>query len=105
MYSKKCNKLPKANTDSGKVENPFTLFDIANLMDSFKMATIGRDCLIQFLNTYDFEAVYETDDNSLVFSAGGEHDISIEFFAFSHPLQRDMSIMYYENQKPVIIHA
>ena len=86
------------------MKNPFTLFDIKNLIRSFNNATIAHDCLAPFLNSYDFESVYETEDNSIVFNAGGKHDISIEFFNFEYPLKREMSIMYWENKKPVIMH-
>lgn len=84
--------------------NTFKLFDIANLVKSFNNASIAHDCLAPFLNSYDFESVYETDDNSLVFNAGGANDISIEFFNFENPVARTMSIMYYENRKPVILY-
>lgn len=79
------------------MKNTFTLFDINNLMKSFGNSTIVNDCLPNFLNTYDFEDVYETDDNSLVFDAGGENKIEIEFFNFNNPLKREISIMYFEN--------
>lgn len=84
--------------------NTFTLFDIKNLVAVYNNATIKNDCLAPFLNSYDFEDVYETEDNSLVFNAGGKNDISIEFFNFEHPLKRQMSIMYYENNKPVVLY-
>ena len=71
------------------MKNTFTLFDIPNLMKSFGNASIANDCLAPFLNSYDFENVYETEDNSLVFDAGGENEISI---------------MYKENGKYVILY-
>ena len=86
------------------MKNTFTLFDIPNLMKSFGNASIANDCLAPFLNSYDFENVYETEDNSLVFDAGGENEISIEFFNFDHPLKREISIMYKENDKYVILY-
>lgn len=85
------------------MKNPFTLFDIELLRKSFHNATIANDCLLVFLNTYSFDQVYETDDNSIVFDAGGENKIEIEFFNFSHPLKRTCSIMYWENGNPYII--
>lgn len=85
------------------MKNTFTLFDIPNLMKSFGNATIAHDCLANFLNSYEFVTVYETEDNSLVFEAGGENDISIEFFNFNHPLKREISIMYRENSNFVIL--
>ena len=85
------------------MKNTFTLFDITNLMKSFGGATISHDCLAPFLNSYDFENVYETDDNSLVFYAGGANEISIEFFNFENPLTREISIMYRENGNYVIL--
>ena len=86
------------------MKNTFTLFDIPNLMKSFGNASIANDCLAPFLNSYDFENVYETEDNSLVFDAGGEYEISIEFFNFDHTLKREISIMYKENGKYVILY-
>lgn len=85
------------------MKNRFTLFDIRLLKKSFDNASIVNDCLPRLLNTYIFESVYETDDKSIVFDAGGENRIEIEFFNFNHPLKRTCSIMYWENKKPVII--
>ena len=83
--------------------NAFTLIDIPMLKTSFENATIANDCLPRFLNTYTFNSVYETEDNSMVFAAGGRNDIDIEFFNFNHPLMRTCSIMYWENGNPCII--
>ncbi len=85
------------------MKNTFTLFDIPNLMLSFGASSIANDCLAPFLNSYDFNDVYETEDNSLVFDAVGENDISIEFFNFENPLNRTISIMYCENGAYVIL--
>lgn len=85
------------------MKNIFTLFDIPQLMCSFGAASIANDCLAPFLNSYVFMNVYKTEDNSLVFDAGGENDISIEFFNFENPLERTVSIMYRENGKFVIL--
>lgn len=84
--------------------NPFTLFDIPRLKRSFQNATIANDCLPRFLNSFTFESVYETEDDSLVFSAGGENEIDIEFFNFNHPIDRSCSIMYWENGNPTILY-
>lgn len=85
------------------MKNAFTLFDIQLLKKSFENATVANDCLPKFLNTYIFDSVYETEDDSLAFDAGGENRIEIEFFNFNHPLKRSCSIMYWENGKPVIL--
>lgn len=79
--------------------NTFTLFDIPNLMKSIGNASISNDCLPRFLNSYTFESVYDTEDNSIVFEAGGPNDISLEFFNFDNPLTREIMIMYKENGK------
>ena len=86
------------------MNNTFTLFDIPNLMKSFRNATIAHDCLAPFLNSYTFDSVYETDDNSIVFDAGDENAISIEIFNLANPLTREISIMYRENGKYVILY-
>ena len=85
------------------MKNTFTLFDIESLKKSLKNASVANDCLPRFLNTYTFDSMYETDDNSIVFDAGGENRIEIEFFNFNSPLKRTCSIMYWENEKPVIL--
>lgn len=87
------------------MNNTFTLFDISNLMKSFGAATIANDCLAPFLNSYTFDNVYETEDNSLVFEAGGSNQISIEFFNFNNPLTRTFSIMYRENGAYKILYS
>ena len=80
------------------MKNTFTLFDIENLMKAFKCSTASNDRLASLLNTYDFESVYEADyDDTLVFDAGGNNRIEIEFFNFNSPLERIISIMYFEN--------
>lgn len=84
--------------------NTFTLFDIPNLMKSFGGASLSSDCLAPFLNSYTFDSVYETEDDSLVFDAGGENEISLEFFNFNNPLKRKISIMYKEYGKYVILY-
>ena len=89
------------NDDTATVRQILLITAIINLLNA---VVIKNDCLAPFLNSYDFEDVYETEDNSLVFEAGGANDISIEFFDFEHPLKREMSIMYYENNKPVILY-
>ena len=86
------------------MRSTFTLFDIELLKKSLRNATIANDCLPRFLNTYTFDFVYETDDNSIVFEAGDENRIQIEFFDFNHPLKRMCSIMYWENGKPIILY-
>ena len=84
--------------------NPFTLFDIPRLKRSIENASIANDCLPRFLNSFTFESVYETEDNSLVFSAGGQNEIDIEFFNFNHPIKRTCSIMYWDNGKPAVLY-
>ncbi len=73
-------------------------------MKSFGNASIANDCLAPFLKSYDFESVYETDDNSLVFDSDDENQISIEFFNFENPLTREINIIYRENGKYVVLY-
>lgn len=85
------------------MKNTFTLFDIENLMKSFGNSSIRHDCLVSFLNSFDFEDIYTTADKSLVFEAGDVNEINIEFFNFENPLMREISIMYQENGKYVVL--
>lgn len=87
------------------MRNIFSLTDIEHLKKSLKNASVANDCLMSFLNSYTFEDVYETEDESLVFQAGGKNDIEIEFFDFNHPIKRTCSIMYWENGKPYIVNV
>lgn len=81
----------------------FTLLDIKALKNKIDSASIRYDHVADFLNTFEFDSVYETEDDSIVFDAGGENKIEIEFFNFSHPLKRFASVMYWENGKPVLM--
>ena len=51
------------------MKNTFTLFDIVALKETFENASIAHDGLPRFLNSYAFEDVYETQDDSIVFQA------------------------------------
>ena len=84
------------------VKEQYRLWNV-NTMCIRDSASIANDCLPCFLNSYTFDSVYETDDNSLVFDAGGENRIELEFFDFNNPLKRSCSIMYWENGRPVIM--
>lgn len=79
------------------MKNTFTLFDIVALKETFENASIAHDGLPRFLNRYAFEDVYETQDDSIVFQAGGKNDIEIEFFNFNHPYKRSCLVHYMEN--------
>lgn len=81
----------------------FTLFDIKALKNKIDSASIRYDHVADFLNTFEFDSVYETEDDSIVFDAGGENKIEIEFFDFAFPWKRNASVMYWENGKPVIL--
>lgn len=85
--------------------NTFTLSNINKLHNEFLSSSIAHDWLPVFLNTFHWSDIYETEDNSLVFVAGDENRIEIEFFNFNNPLIRTYSIMYFENSKPHIINS
>lgn len=103
MYNYSKGTEHNSKYGGSKTKSTFTIFDIKNLIKSYDNATIKHDCLPKFLNSYDFEAVYTIDDNSIVFDAGDEHKISIEFFNFESALAREMNVMYWEKGKPVIL--
>lgn len=69
------------------MRNIFSLTDIEHLKKSLKNASVANDCLMSFLNSYTFEDVYETEDESLVFQAGGKNDIEIEFYKQERRIQ------------------
>lgn len=80
----------------------FNLFDIENLIETVKASSHNNNLLPGFLNRFDFEDVYETDDDSIVYCAGGENRIEIEVFDGYVPA---VSVMYYEGKTPYIIEA
>lgn len=79
------------------MKNTFTLSDINRLMISFGNATIGHDCLAEFLNSFDWDHIFETEDGSLIFMVDCENEIEIEFTRFNNPLTRKVSILYTES--------
>ena len=86
------------------MKNAFVLDDIRRMLIAIGNSSASNDCLPNFLNSFTFESVYETDDDSLVFYASGKNKLEIEFFNFNFPYSRTCSIMYYENGKPVILY-
>lgn len=79
------------------MKKKFNLLDITKLSEAFGASSIADDHLPQFLKAYHFDDVYETEDGSMVYEAGGPNDISIEFFHYDHPLKRTFSATYCEN--------
>lgn len=85
------------------MKEKFTLFDIPQLQLACGASTSRNDLLLKFLNGFEFESVYDTEDDSRVFSAGGKHEIHIEIFNFDKPLSRFLEISYFENGQFVIL--
>ena len=85
------------------MKEKFTLFDIPQLKMAFGASTNRNDLLQKFLNGFEFESVYDTPDDSRVFSTGCKHEIHIEIFNFEKPLSRFMEISYFENGQFVIL--
>jgi hypothetical protein len=81
------------------MKNAFTVIDIPMLVRSMKAATIAHDCLAPFLNSYQFDSIYETEDDSLCFDSEA---VNLEFFGFNNPEKRSLMVMYWKDGKPVI---
>lgn len=84
------------------MKKEFTLFDIPTLKLALETASVSHDSLASFLDTFVFNSVYETEDNSVVFYADGKNEIEIEFFNFTNPIKRTCSVMYWENGNPTL---
>lgn len=82
----------------------FTLLDIEKLAKAIGNASIAHDCLAPFLNSYHFDAVYETEDDTIVFENYGDDEINIEFSDFNHTLKRKVNIMYKENGRYKVLY-
>ena len=83
------------------MKNTFTLFDIENLKEAVEDSSLKHDLLPEFLESYAWEDIYTTDDNSTVFST---RDIEVEFFNLDQPLNRECSVLYAENGNSQILY-
>lgn len=83
------------------MKNIFTLFDIERLKETVAGSSLKHDPLPEILDSYAWDDVYQTEDNSIVFSSG---DIEVEFFNIDQPLNRECSVMNIENEKPQVLY-
>lgn len=83
------------------MKNTFTLFDIENLKEAVEDSSLKYDLLPEFLESYAWEDIYTTEDNSTVFST---KDIEVEFFNLDQPLNRECSVLYAENGNSQILY-
>ncbi len=83
------------------MKNIFTLFDIERLKETVAGSSLKHDLLPEILDSYAWDDVYQTEDNSIVFSSG---DIEVEFFNIDQPLNRECSVMYAENGNSQILY-
>ena len=52
------------------MKNIFTLFDIERLKETVAGPSLKHDLLPEILDSYAWDDVYQTEDNSIVFSSG-----------------------------------
>lgn len=83
------------------MKNTFEIFDIENLKRAIADSSLKHDMLPEVLSGYSWDDVYQTEDNSIVFSSG---KIEVEFFNIEHPLNRECSVLYTEHDKPKILY-
>lgn len=83
------------------MKNIFTLFDIERLKETVAGSSLKHDPLPEILDSYAWDDVYQTEDNSIVFSSG---DIEVEFFNIDQPLNCECSVTYRENKKPQVLY-
>lgn len=83
------------------MKNTFTLFDIESLKEAVEDSSLKYDLLPEFLESYAWEDIYTTKDNSTVFST---RDIEVEFFNLDQPLNRECSVLYAENGNSQILY-
>lgn len=83
------------------MKNTFEIFDIENLKGAIADSSLKHDMLPEVLSGYAWDDVYQTEDNSIVFSSG---DIEVEFFNIDQPLNRECSVTYRENEKPQVLY-
>ena len=83
------------------MKNIFTLFDIERLKETVAGSSLKHDLLPEILDSYAWDDVYQTEDNSIVFSSG---DIEVEFFNIDQPLNRECSVMFIENEKLQVLY-
>lgn len=83
------------------MKNTFEIFDIETLKGAIADSSLKHDMLPEVLSGYSWDDVYQTEDNSIVFSSG---KIEVEFFNIEHPLNRECSVLYTEHDKPKILY-
>lgn len=83
------------------MKNTFEIFDIENLKGAIADSSLKHDMLPEVLSGYSWDDVYQTEDNSIVFSSG---KIEVEFFNIEHPLNRECSVYRTEHDKPKILY-
>lgn len=83
------------------MKNTFEIFDIENLKGAIADSSLKHDMLPEVLSGYSWDDVYQTEDNSIVFSS---RKIEVEFFNIEHPLNRECSVLYTEHDKPKILY-
>lgn len=74
----------------------FDLLDITKLKEVLNSSTVANDRLMGFLNRFSFDSRFCTDDDTIVYDAGGENEIQIEFLDIENPTTRKCSVSYME---------
>ena len=82
----------------------FTLENIEALREAYNRTTVKHDALLEELNKYAWDDVYNTEDGTKVYSVDNP-DIEIEFVDFDKPMDRKFSVLYMENGQPKQIYV
>lgn len=72
----------------------FTLSDISKLKEVLEITTRNNDTFKKYLEKFDFEDIYNTEDETRVYESG---NIQIEVFNPDKPMERRVEVMYQEN--------
>lgn len=82
----------------------FRLENIEDLREAYNITTAKYDALLEELNKYAWDDVYNTEDGTKVYSVDNP-DIEIEFVDFDNPMARKFSVLYMENGQPKQIYV
>lgn len=78
------------------MKNKFNFDNIKSLGATLAASSVSNDLLISFLDKFDFELIYRTQDDTVVFDTGNTNSLTIEIYNLENPVARQVQVSYWE---------
>lgn len=78
------------------MKNKFNFDNIKSLGAALAASSVSNDLLISFLDKFDFELIYRTQDDTVVFDTGNTNSLTIEIYNLENPVARQVQVSYWE---------